>query len=126
MIGVTILDRDPSGLLAPTLIDLLTLLRPFAASLTWVASDVEAVGNGAAALHDAANRSIRLTLDELLQLAKSIEQVIDGEFAGYNVEEQKQLVIRVVDSTAFDVETHDASIAALVEAKFLQSRRYDG
>ena len=83
MIGVTIVDRDQYGTLVPTLSELLTLLTGPAMLLTWILSDVAAVGSEAEALQEAAEADRRLTFDELLQLAKGVAQVIDGEFVGY-------------------------------------------
>lgn len=126
MIGVTILDRDQYGTLVPTLSELLTLLTGPAMLLTWILSDVEAVGSEAEALQEAAEADRRLTFDELLQLAKGVAQVIDGEFVGYDSHQEKRLVIRAVDSSAFDVESDDETVVRLVEGKFSQTMRYDG
>lgn len=125
MIGVTVLDRDREGLLAPSLRGLLTLLQQSAEGLTWVACEVEAIGHGAPALQQAADASRELSFDDLLQLARSVDQVIDGEFAGYDSNKKRRLVLRAVDSTAFDVEGDDEGVASLIEATFLRTRRYD-
>jgi hypothetical protein len=122
MIGLTILgDRNNS---IPSVQQVLTLLRSEALALEWFVSGVEAVGPGAGAFHEVPeNRS--LSYDELYGLASNVIQVVDGEFIGVDTNGQKRLILRVVDSTSFDVEADSEPIIMCLETQFERTRRYD-
>ena len=125
MIGVTILDRDKDGMLVPSLQGILMLLEPEARGLTWVVSNAEAVGSEAEKLHEVADQNRSLPFSDLLQIANAVDQVVDGEFAGYDSTHRKRLVIRAVDSSAFDVESDDENVVCSVEAQFNRTARYE-
>jgi hypothetical protein len=121
MKGVTILDRDPSsGVLSFDLKDILSVLGDDAERSTWTVRDVECLGGDAAtALHHASDAREVLGGNRLADLARDVGQIIDGEFsARLPNEEAPWIMIRAVDSSAFDVETDREDVLAALKAKF--------
>jgi hypothetical protein len=119
MRGVTIRDQTPTGVLAFDLRDILELLGDAAISSDWQLTDVECTGNAAAALHQAADTGQTVSGERLLTLARDIIQVIDGEFAGRRATEHNDwIVIRAVDSSAFDVLTDEAWVFSALANRF--------
>jgi hypothetical protein len=120
--GVTIRDLKPdrSGL-AFDLIDILVLLGADAQRSNWTVPYVECVGGEAAAALDAASEAQeQLTGMRLIELARGLVQTIDGEFIGsLPGEAARWIVIRAVDSSAFDVETDREDVLRLLRARFL-------
>lgn len=121
MRGVTILGRDPSaGPLSFDLRDILSVLGSEAERSTWSVRAVECIGgDAAAALHHASDACILLAGDRLVELARHVGQVIDGEFsARLPNDEATWITIRAVDSSAFDVETDREDVLTALRAKF--------
>lgn len=121
MKGVTILDRDPSSnLLSFDLRDILSVLGDDGARSAWTVRDVECLGGDAAAtLRDASDAAEILAGDLLLDLARNVGQIIDGEFsARLPNEDVPWITIRAVDSSAFDVETDREDVLTALKAKF--------
>lgn len=121
MKGVVILDRDPrSGALGFDVRDILSLLGNDAERSTWMVRDVECLGGDAAStLHRASDAGEVLTGHRLLELARDVEQIVDGTFAGrLPNEEADWIIIRAVDSTAFDVQTDRADVLDRIKATF--------
>ncbi len=121
MRGVTILDRDPnSGVLSFDLRDILSVLGGDAERSTWTVRDVECLdGDAASALHEACDACEVLSGDRLVDLARDVGQIIEGEFsARLPNEEAAWITIRAVDSSAFDVETDREDILTALKAKF--------
>ena len=121
MKGVTILDRDSSsGVLSFDLRDILPLVGEDCRRSTWTVRDVECLGgDAAAALHDASDACRSLAGSKLIELAREVEQIVDGEFSGrLPNEEADWITIRAVDSSAFDVQTDREEILVALKAKF--------
>lgn len=58
-------------------------------------------------------------MSELLQLAASITQVIDGLFEGYDQGAPKPwIIMEAVDSSAFDIQTEDEDVLAKIREHF--------
>src|SRR6266511_531324 len=120
MRGITITDSAPdSGLLAVDLIDVLRVLGSAAVDAEWEISGVESVGGAAAEkLHRLSDARTRVPGHTLLSLATAVAQVIDGVFAGYRDDETRPwIIIRAVDSAAFDVQSDDESVLARVKQR---------
>jgi len=123
MKGVTIRDHNAqSGILSFDLRDILLVLGDDAERSNWTVREVECVGGeSAAALHQASDRGEPLTWNNLLRLAQRVEQVIDGSFHGRLANESEDwIIIRAVDSSAFDVETDRVEVLVALRAHFNQ------
>jgi hypothetical protein len=106
MQGITITDKCcGSLLLGVELIDILCLLGKHAKDIEWEISGVESIGGEAAdKLHELSDKKDRLSGRALLQLAASVNQIIDGRFVGYRKgEDRPWIIIQAVDSSAYDV-----------------------
>ena len=86
----------------------------------WRVSDVEASGGESAlALERAADSGRNLTWTELRDLARGVVQVIDGVFTGrLPGKVEPWLIIRAVDSSAYDIESNDEDVLRRVRAAF--------
>ena len=121
MTGVTILDTDPkTNVLAFDLRDILAVLGADAARSRWSVQDVECLGADAAdALHEASDRHEVLDGARLADLAQRVDQVIEGQFSGRLPDDETDwIVIRAVDSSAYDVLTDRADVLAQLRARF--------
>lgn len=119
MRGITISDST-NNVLTVDLIDILRLLGRQAEESDWELSEVEAVGGSAAGeLHTLAGSRARVPGGTFLRLAAAVTQVIDGTFAGYrNGAEQPWIVIRAVDSSAYDVQSQDDELLDSIRHRF--------
>jgi hypothetical protein len=129
MHGITISDStDGQRLLTVDLIDILRLLGPSATDSEWRISGVECAGGPAGEdLHGLADQPARVPGEKLLSLATGVTQVIDGVFAGYrDGEEQPWIIIRAVDSSAFDVQSEDAEALARMKRHFRNVTEFGG
>src|SRR5947209_2514816 len=121
MRGVTITDSTQDGLfLATDLIDILRLLGAQALEAEWEITGVECVGAAAAdELHQLGEAKGKVPGGTLLKLAAEIIQVVDGTFTGYrHGETHPWVVIRAVDSSAYDVESDDEAVLARMRQQF--------
>jgi hypothetical protein len=121
MRGVTITDSTKDGrFLAVDLIDILRLLGPSAENAEWRMGALEAAGGAAAdELHQLADTGVRVPGRTLLQLATEGTQVIDGVFTGYRTgDNDPWVIIRAIDSSAFDVQTEDTEVLARMRERF--------
>lgn len=121
MRGVTILDCDPrSGVLSFDLRNILSVLGEDAKRSTWTVRDVECLGGeAAAALHHASDAGELLAGGRLFDIARDVEQIIEGEFSARLPEEEVDWIrIQAVDSSAFDVRTEREDILTALKAKF--------
>jgi hypothetical protein len=128
MRGITITDSSPDGgMLAVDLIDLLRLLGTTALDTEWEISGGESVGGAAAEeLQRLVDAGTRVPGPTLLALAGAVGQVIDGRFAGYRDGEQRPwIIIRAVDSTAYDVQSDDESVLARMKQRFQSVAEFD-
>jgi hypothetical protein len=119
MQSVTITDSSQNcRFLAFDLVDILRLL-PEAVDSEWEISAVECTGVAAEKLQRLADSQARVPGQILLELAADLIQIIDGEFIGYHKgDEQPWIIIRAVDSTAFDVASEDESVLARMKQHF--------
>ncbi|MEM9744240.1 MAG: hypothetical protein AAF918_16265 [Pseudomonadota bacterium] len=117
---LTITDFDPdTNFLSFDLIDILMAIKPTLGPMNWRLNQVECVGAQADVVHKICDEESTVTTAELIELAKAIDQTIDGEFCGYPRNLNKPtLCIRAVDSDAFDIETNDISVIALLMERF--------
>lgn len=120
MRGITICDRQPNNnTLAVNLADILQLLGPQLAVTEWEISEVECLGTESERLHQLADTQTRVSRETLLQIASNIAQIIDGTFAGYlKNQSEPTIVVRVIDSTACDVESSDDAILTKLRQRF--------
>jgi len=120
MFGVTILDHSDSGVLSLDLKDILLLLGSQAESSEWQISQVEALGGvWAEKLQRLADKGVRLPGKELVRLASTVTQIVDGIFRGYQRDESEPwIVIQAVDSSAFDVQCDDNAVIRQIRQRF--------
>ena len=121
MKGVTILDRNAdTGALACDLNDIVVLLEPDATRSNWTARDVECLGGDSArGLEDASDRGEIIVGAKFIELTHNVEQVIDGEFSARLPNDVGDwIIIRSVDSTAYDVFTDREDILLKIRARF--------
>ena len=118
MRGVTITDSKNNFLMVD-LVDILHLLGSQAQNSKWEISEVECVGAAADALHKLSDSKARVPGHTLLQIAAHLTQVIDGEFTGYcEGEKQPWVIVRAVDSSAYDVQSEDEDVLAQIRCRF--------
>ena len=99
--------------------DILQLLGLQAVNSEWEISDVECVGAVADSLHKLSDSKARVPGHILLQMAAHLTQVIDGEFIGYGEgEKQPWIIVRAVDSSAYDVQSEDEDVLAQIRCRF--------
>jgi hypothetical protein len=120
--AVTVHDaRD--GSLAFDLIDILCLAGRDSDTSSWRCRNVECTGDLADELHRASDAGSVLPGAEMLRLASSVLQIIDGDFEAYRPGETRPwLVVRAIDSSAFAVVTHDERMLARVREQFVDVR----
>ena len=127
MKGITIRDRDPiRGGLSFDLRDILPLLGVDAERSTWRIRYVECYGgDGATSLNSASDTGEVLAGDRLMHLAREVTQVVDGTFSGRLPGQQTDwIIIRAVDSSAFDVQTDRDDILDRLKTKFTRFEDY--
>ena len=115
MNGVTISDRGVSI----DLQNILDVLGSAATHSTWRLSGVEATGDSADVFHHLSDTETTVTGAELLNLSRSVRQVIDGTFeATRHNEKTPWIVICAVDSTAYDVVTDEDDVLDAIRRRF--------
>ncbi|MBC6476896.1 MAG: hypothetical protein GDA56_02960 [Hormoscilla sp. GM7CHS1pb] len=121
MRGITIMDRQPdSNRLAVNLIDILEQLGSAIATTEWKISDVECIGQEADLLHEISDTQRIVSGITLLQIARNIIQVIDGTFAGYQINKSEPwIIIEAVDSSAYDVDSNEETILTKLRQRFI-------
>lgn len=78
-----------------------------------------ASGDAASALEAISDAEGSVEGNELIHLAQSVAQVIDGEFRGYwKKEEEPWIIVRAVDSAAYDVESDDLALLERLRNSF--------
>ena len=111
MKGIAIRDRT-------NLRDILWILGDDVRRSSWRATDVQCLGaEGTEALHRASDTGDILEAGRLIALAEQVDQVTDGEFTG-RLADEDWIVIRAVDSSAFDVETDRGEVIERLRASF--------
>src|SRR5262245_8410959 len=122
MNAVTIHDlveaNDP-GSLAFDLIDILRLAEADVVASTWTCRHVEGIGRLANQLSEISDNGVPVDGSEMLRLAGSVRQIIDGTFEAKRPESlHPWLVIRAVDSSFFMVISDDTNLLARLRARF--------
>ncbi len=114
MRGITILDRGFD------LRDILSVLGDDVERSVWTAMGVECLGeDAAAALERASDGGEVLPGSRLRELACDDVQIVDGEFSGRLPDQEAAwIVIRAVDSSAFDVETDREDVLEALRSRF--------
>jgi hypothetical protein len=109
--------------LAVDLVDILHLCDSQVQASNWHVSDVECIGEGADELRAISDSGRPLGGEELLRLAGSVSQVIDGDFQGFlNAAPRPWLIVRAVDSTFYVVITNDAVVLSKIRTRFKDVR----
>lgn len=120
MRGFTISDRDARNALSFDLRDILHLIGRRGLLSVWKLSGVEAVGADAAdEIHLLSDSNAFVSGSRLTEISSRVSQIIDGEFQGaVDSQADPWIVIRAVDSSAFDVITSDESIWRKLKERF--------
>lgn len=119
MKGVTISNLDNRGHLAFDLRHILELIELDAHRSRWTVRNLECVGSSAGELHRVADAGTLLDGAQLLALSRGVNQVIDGEFAGFfSGQDDPWIRIRAVDSSFWDIFTDRDDILDRVRSRF--------
>jgi hypothetical protein len=120
MTTITILDQDsPAGSLLIRLLDLLELGGERSQNSTWRVTAVEATGLDSETLHQAADTGEWIDGNNLLSLARGLDQVVDGRFAAYDRgQSEPWLLLGAVDSTSWDVASDDVALLKEVRSRY--------
>jgi hypothetical protein len=94
--------------------------KPEAETAEWQLSDVEALdGNAAQEFEHLADRKLKILEHVLVRLSNDVGQVINGCFQAYrNQASEPWIIIRAVDSSAFDVETDSETLIEQIRRQF--------
>lgn len=123
---LSVWDLDERRVLAIDLIDVLELAGPDAATSLWRCSMVEAIGPAAERMH-AISHGPTIRGEDLLAMARDVDQVVDGEFAAVrHPGEAPSLIIRAIDSTEYAVVTDSDELLAHLRATFKDVRDSPG
>lgn len=117
---ISIRDRDDRNVLTFDLVDILRALGQDARTAVWSVDVIECVGDGADELYGASASGRRLPGEQLLVLASRTDQVVDGTFTAFRQDGDSKpwLVVRAVDSDAYDVSSRDDAALARLRAAF--------
>lgn len=120
MRGISIADLDERQVLKIDLRDILRVVGKAAQESTWSLIDIEALGEAEAReLHRLSDEGLSVDGTTLARLASRVSQVIDGELRAFRRGSATPwLIIRAVDSSAYDVLTDDDSLLARLREKF--------
>jgi len=124
MPGIRIRDLAPRGYLAFDLSDILGLLGERAIRSRWRAVAVWATGKerveGQTELEDLAKARSWIEGEHLNRLAhEDVQQVIDGEFSGFDQgSDSPWVIICAVDSTYYEVYSREPGVLQSVRAAF--------
>ena len=120
------------GSLAFDLRDILAALGPQAVKAVWRVGDVEvesealmmATGNGADELEKLAKLGMLVSGERLIEIARNVDQIIWGEFKGYDSASSADpwIVVVAFDSTWFEVRSTDDLALARLEVAFKDVR----
>lgn len=140
MIAIEISDSD-DGLLTVELQDLLFALREEAKHLWWSILDLEATGDLGPGKNmlDLENEiktsphGLQMQWDQIMSLAKSIFQIINGTFVGITPGNQfphfvdseiralSEIVIQMIDSSVWIVAARDENVVRSIEKRFVET-----
>lgn len=123
-----VFDRDTDGALSFDLVDVLTSMPHEVQSYKqWCIQEIEAVGTGILQVEAKVMENgsgCCMEWDELVELAKGIQQIINLTLVGCNEpcsfahDRSEALRIEVIDSTFWAVETDAESVLAWAKASF--------
>jgi hypothetical protein len=117
--SVVVIDQKDGGFLTLDITDILEVLGPRALDAVWRMSNVECVGPLADAVHHISDQGEWVPGRRLAELAKGLNQTIDGTFVASDVPGGTPwLTIRAVDSSLFEIETGDEEVLQLIRAHF--------
>jgi hypothetical protein len=119
---ITISDKTTTGVLSFDLRDLLQLIGELTTHLQWVVMDhVECTGPRANDLEGLGASGGRVGMRELMIIAMGIEQVIEGEFHGYEAEQSSPtILLRAVDSSSWDIASTNDELLELFRKRFTE------
>ena len=115
--GLVISDATDTNTLAFDLRDVLVAIAPKGEGLQWYVRDVDALGQGAEKLASTAQARSPLEFESLRDAAQRVNQVIDGQFAGFRGG-CLVIAIEAVDSTTYEVYSSDPEILAALRSCF--------
>jgi hypothetical protein len=123
MYTITITDKDADGFLSVDLVDLLRALAPIPEDVEWCVANLELASSTTDELYDIERRNATLTISQLDRLAHECGQIINGEITACSSGTKTPvLVLRAVDSSAWDVSADDQEMLARVRRAFSQVR----
>ena len=130
-VSIEIHDEDPPGVLVP-LTAVLSALAPFGEHLQWALLDLEATGDvtplwagGVLALEEEVATSpegVRLTWDELVSLAKHLDQVVNCRLHGWSDDGRSSLAVEAIDSSVWTVDADDERVLQALLETFVDVR----
>lgn len=116
---ITLMERQVTRPLSFDLRDLLALAAHAVKRMNWRVSGLECTGERADDLHRLALYGDLVGGDVLMTLAAGIEQVVDGEFYGYEPGcAEPALVLRAVDSSSWDISAESYAALGVFKAHF--------
>lgn len=124
MVTLRISDLYDQGGLAFDLRDILRVLAPHSLRATWTLGLSEegfwAIGEGAEALEELAERSGQIGGAELLAIADALSQVVWGDFTGTLPDNplEEWVTIRAIDSSYYEISTSDDAVVAKIMSRF--------
>lgn len=128
-------NKDATAELAPgnvgglsfDLAEVLSSFRSVAIALVWTCEDLECFGGRTEELYGIAESEASISGTELLTIAETLSQVIDGRFVGRDpITSQVRADIRAIDSAWWEVRTPDSAIADAIRARFRAVEPFDG
>lgn len=116
---ITLMERQGTDPLSFDLRNLLVLVAPAVRRMNWRICGLECVGERSDELHRLALHGDLVDGDLLMTLAAGIEQVIDGEFSGYEPgRAEPTLVFRAVDSSSWDISAESDAVLGVFRRCF--------
>ena len=127
-------NKDPTAGLAPgkvgglsfDLAEVLSSFRSEVIALVWTCEDLECFGGRTEELYDIVDSGASITGTELLTIAETLSQVIDGHFVGRDpMTDEVRADIRAIDSAWWEVRTPDSAIVDAIRARFRAVEPFD-
>ena len=123
---VKIRDKDPRGHLAFDLRDILSAIGPRAENSIWAVANETSTGEplmvvgNSEALDELVLFKTTVSGIQLLEILKGVEQIISGEFSGFEIASSLDpwIVIVAFDSSWFEVRTDDEPTLARLRERF--------
>ncbi len=117
--GVSISHRDKRGVLSFDLSDVLDVMGEASLTADWQVNVIECYGevSSVAELEQLTASGKRIDGYRLARMADKINQVVDGEFNA-QLASGNTVVIRVVDSSAYDFITDQSELLIAIRTRF--------